>query len=296
MDSENKEYKINVTSTLAEKGLDMAKDFLNRIITPAIEEVGLLFKDHVASWRFNNQLKILNRAKEKCEKNNISPKTISLKLLCPYLEYASLEEDEFMQDKWANLLTNLVDSEQNIENNIFPHILSQISHSEFSLLQEKYSEIAELEKKYHVKFENYYYIKSLANDIQILRQRMVEQGLNSNDVNKKILNHPHFIEVEKHYGEFIPIKHLLENKSIINIENLKPFEIANLIRLGLIEKNITNNPEIVDSETAVNRFTGFDDDIIPLSDLKINMNSEITFSMTELGQLFMKTCMEKSKI
>ena len=33
--------------------------------------------------------------------------------------------------EWAILLGNMVDSEQNIENHVFPYILSQISSNEF---------------------------------------------------------------------------------------------------------------------------------------------------------------------
>ncbi len=88
-------------------------------------------KDQISLFRFNNQVKILRKAQAKCEKHNITPKAISLKLLCPLLDYAALEEDDEMQDKWANLLTNMVDSKQNFQNHIFPVILSQISMDEF---------------------------------------------------------------------------------------------------------------------------------------------------------------------
>ena len=64
-------------------------------------------------------------------KTNIPTKIISLKLLCPLLDYSALEEDEVLQDKWATLLGNMVDSEQNIENHVFPYILSQISKQNF---------------------------------------------------------------------------------------------------------------------------------------------------------------------
>ena len=94
-----------------------------------------LDKDSVALWRFKNQVRILNKAKACCERNNISPKAISLKLLCPLLEGAALEEDETLQDKWAILLSNMVDSEQNIQNHVFPYILSQMSSNEFLFVE-----------------------------------------------------------------------------------------------------------------------------------------------------------------
>jgi len=105
------ENKLDITSTAVEKGIDLAKDFLGKLILPSIEETGLLLQDKVTLWRFNNQVKMLNKAQAICEKNNIKPKTISLKLLCPLLDYTGLEENEILQDKWANLLTNMIDSE-----------------------------------------------------------------------------------------------------------------------------------------------------------------------------------------
>jgi hypothetical protein len=115
---------INISSTTIEKGIDFAKSFLDKLITPAIEEMGLLLKDQVSLWRFNNQVKILNKAKLICEANNIPIKSISPKILCPYLEQCSLEDDELLQEKWAHLLSNMVDSRKNIQTNIFPYILS----------------------------------------------------------------------------------------------------------------------------------------------------------------------------
>jgi hypothetical protein len=115
---------INISSTTIEKGIDFAKSFLDKLITPAIEEMGLLLKDQVSLWRFNNQVKILNKAKLICEANNIPIKSISPKILCPYLEQCSLEDDELLQEKWAHLLSNMVDSRKNIQINIFPYILS----------------------------------------------------------------------------------------------------------------------------------------------------------------------------
>jgi len=127
--------KIDITSTAIEKGLDIAKNFLDKLIIPTVEETGLLFKDKVTMWRFQNQVKMLNKAKEYCEKNRIDPKKITLKVICPLLDYAAIEEDEVLQDKWALLLSNMVDSDQNIENHVFPYILSQISTNEFLVLE-----------------------------------------------------------------------------------------------------------------------------------------------------------------
>jgi hypothetical protein len=50
------------------------------------------------------------------------------------MDAASLEDEPDMQSKWAALLSNMVDSEKNIQNHVFPYILGQLSLPEFALL------------------------------------------------------------------------------------------------------------------------------------------------------------------
>ncbi len=145
--------KIDVTSTALEKGIDVATGFVNKLVNPSVEELGLLIRDQVSLWRFSNQIRILNKAKALCEKNNITIKAISPKLLCPYLEKASLEDDDVLQEKWAYLLVNMVDSKQNLQSHVFPYILSQLSKDEFLLLEEMLQEkkVRVLKKKEELK-------------------------------------------------------------------------------------------------------------------------------------------------
>ena len=126
--------KIDISSKTIEKCLDVAKEFLQKLIGPGLEEAGLLIRENVAMWRFNNQVNILQKANEICERKGITPSPISLKLLCPLMETASLEDAPELQAKWAALLSNMVDSEKNIQNHVFPYILGQLSLSEFALL------------------------------------------------------------------------------------------------------------------------------------------------------------------
>jgi hypothetical protein len=126
--------KIDISSKTIEKCLDVAKEFLQKLIGPGLEEAGLLIRENVAMWRFNNQVNILQKANEICERKRITPSPISLKLLCPLMETASLEDAPELQAKWAALLSNMVDSEKNIQNHVFPYILGQLSLSEFALL------------------------------------------------------------------------------------------------------------------------------------------------------------------
>ena len=63
MSNEKNHTKIDLSSTAIEKGIDVAKNFAEKLVLPSIEELGLLVKDQISYWRFNNQIRILNKAK-----------------------------------------------------------------------------------------------------------------------------------------------------------------------------------------------------------------------------------------
>jgi len=122
--------KVDISSTAIEKGIDLIKDFLGKLIGPTIEETGLLLADNIKLYRFKNQLGILEKAQKIVKERNIDTKKVSLKILVPLLEYSSLEEDETLQEKWVNLLVNYIDSKEKYESTIFPFILSQLTSTE----------------------------------------------------------------------------------------------------------------------------------------------------------------------
>jgi Abortive infection alpha len=119
--------KLDITSTAVEKGLDLVKGFVEKIAGSALEETGLLISDKIKMVRFKNQLKMLQKAQEIVKENGFNIKQISLKTLVPLLEYSSLEDDETLQEKWANLLANFANANEKYESTIYPFILSQLS-------------------------------------------------------------------------------------------------------------------------------------------------------------------------
>lgn len=191
---ENKE--LNIKSSTIEKGLDLAKDFLGKLISPTVEEVGLLLSDNIKLYRFKNQVKILLKAKKYVEDKNIKLKEIPTKILVPLLENASLEDNEDIQDKWAAMIANFANSKNNLQNQIFPYLLSQISIEEYDELKYLQQREIAFEKKYH--------------DILKLPQ-------NSWERNKALKDY----EREKIEGHYL---------------TLEEYEKANLVRLGLVRQ------------------------------------------------------------
>ncbi|RDK84655.1 Abi-alpha family protein [Marinirhabdus gelatinilytica] len=129
------ENQLNLKSSTLEKGLDLAKEFLNKLMGPSVEEVGLLVSDNIRVWRFKNQIRLLNNVEKYIKKKKIKPKKVPLKILLPLLENASLEEEPLLNEMWENLLINYIDSSKNLNSIIFPKILSQLSTEDVIVLK-----------------------------------------------------------------------------------------------------------------------------------------------------------------
>lgn len=127
--------EINIKSSTVEKSLELAKDFLQKLVGPSVDELGLLFADNVKLWRLKNQITNLNKVERLVQKGNVDIKKINLKILVPYLEGVSLEDDDDLQNLWANLFTNYIDTQKNLTLNVYPNILKQLSTNEVSILK-----------------------------------------------------------------------------------------------------------------------------------------------------------------
>lgn len=287
--------KIDITSTVVEKGLDIAKDFLDKLITPTVEETGLLLRDKVTMWRFNNQIRMLNRARAYCEKNGINPKKVSLKVLCPLLDYAGLEEEEVLQDKWALLLSNMVDSEQNIENHVFPYILSQISTNEFLSLETTVILNDERVEKLNSELEE---LKKMRPEREpLLRTKIDEIGkwlrAQTNWRQEQWTRQQEKMKLEGELRELLQREYKLKesiNEPQYLSGQLEPYEIANLIRLGLV-KAVQKTYGYVKSHQIRNNP---DREYLDIEDAEVEIQTEYEeYICTDLGILFIRACTEK---
>lgn len=295
--------KNSITPAIIEEATESAKGFLDKLIMPAIEEVGLLIRDPVMMWKFRNEVKMLNKAKAVCEKNKINPKVISLKLLVPLLSNAALEEDDEMQDKWAILLSNLVDSEQNIENHVFPYILSQLSRNEFLVLESAYDSKQERVQQLQNEFDEFRLKRpqqevAMKNRISEIPAKLAIAQIDKDG--KKLLE----LEKEKkelelqlwwntHQEE--RISNNMKKPESLPILALLDFEESNLIRLGLIKevKEFFANSQTLQIPIDPGE-ANYETGKINL-DLDVEVDSKTEIIFTKLGELFISACKEKQK-
>lgn len=245
---------VNIKSTTIEKGIELIKDFAEKLIGPTFEEVGLLISDNIKYYRFKNQISILTKAKKYVKEKNIDIKHIPIKILVPLLENASLEEDDHLQNKWAFMIGNLADSNQNFQNQIFPYLLTQISLNEFQQL-EKFNE---KERQYMI------------NHIKLIDLRK-EEMFYYNDIYKQL-----YKEVNK------------ANQEGFTVKQLEEYEYSNLQRLGLLKQL---PPRIIIDELQIEH-KGYEDS--EYYSLEAEYDSEdYGYRITSLGIKFLAICTEK---
>lgn len=294
--------KLDITSTVLEKSIDMAKQFLDKLVSPAVEEAGLLLRDSVAMWKFKNQVRILNKARAYCEKNNVSTKVISLKLLCPLLDGAALEEDETLQDKWAILLSNMIDSDQNIQNHVFPYILGQISTNEFMflerVLQDKRERINTLTEELARFRSNRPAIeRDLTETVNDLTVQIDEAKKKSShiwspevwELEKKKRSAETELRTLKHRESLIVYR--IKQPQALPEEGLREFELSNVIRLGLVK----HVQETYANSSTLEIPNDPDKEYLTV-DLEIEVESDSSHILTELGELFIEACTEKRNV
>ncbi len=285
----NGKVKIDVSSSTIDKGLDTAEGFFNKLLGPAVEETGLLFKDYISSYRLNKSIDLLTKTLNKCKQNNINPKTISIKLLYPVLENASLEDDEIMEDKWASLLANLVDSDQNIQNHVFPFILGQISKHEYQVLEKSYFDrIKRL-------IDNDNKITNLKNSFDLEHPGIEDKyNLWRTDKNNFL---EQIVEVSDVIYPYLNLKWDLISNSDQAEEiyegELEEFEIANLIRLGLVSTIQHQTGHVTERQpVSYNSYS----ETVDLSDLNVKItHAGNSYILSHLGILFFEACTDKNK-
>jgi len=253
---------------IGEKIVDSVTGFLKRILGSATDEVGAILSDRVRLTRFNNQIKMLAKAEKICKDNNVSTKAIPIKLLFPLLENASLDDDEFFQDKWANMLVNMLDSEQNYNNHVFPHILGQISIEDFSWLEKLVEHENDLDK-----LEKELRDKEHAN---ILKKEERRTNIYPYTYDRELTELREKVKKTKQEGFYIPSP-----------------ESDNLHRLGLI---IRMPPSIVIPEFEIGgqQVDHSGEVETQWHTIEAEYEDDHGFHISELGEMFIEICKEKT--
>lgn len=99
---------------------------VRRMLGPAADEVAEMWRDKVRLYRYERQLKCVEKAERMAQEAGYAPQAVPPKILFPLLEGASFEEDESLHDMWAALLANAA-SPENAEK-VRPGFIATLKH------------------------------------------------------------------------------------------------------------------------------------------------------------------------
>lgn len=84
---------------------------VKRMLGPAADELAEMWRDKVRVYRYERQVKLLEKVERIAKEAGFTPQAVPPKILFPLLEGASFEDDESLHDMWAALLANAASPE-----------------------------------------------------------------------------------------------------------------------------------------------------------------------------------------
>ena len=127
----------------SKEALRTVRQFFLKLLGPTAEQFGLMGGDWARAWRIRNLLAI----NEKCDRifqekgiDAAEGRHLSLAVGLPLLEKASYHDNDFLQERWAHLITSSLHSEDQAESSFsldttYVEILNQLSQLDCEVLE-----------------------------------------------------------------------------------------------------------------------------------------------------------------
>src|ERR1700733_7293431 len=108
---------------------------VKRMLGPAADELAEMWRDQVRLYRYERQVKWIEKAEKMAADAGFSPNEVPPKILFPLLEGASMEHDETLHTMWAALLANASSRVGRVVRPSFVSLLREMAADEAVLLQ-----------------------------------------------------------------------------------------------------------------------------------------------------------------
>lgn len=131
---------IGKVADTAAKGIDAGREFggfFSRHFGGTVEQWAGLWEDKLKYRRWENQVALMLKAEAKIKELGLQGKLrpLEMKIGVPLLEAASLEEDEYLRDLWANLLVSSVNPNgNNITHPAFIQVIQNLTNAEAKIM------------------------------------------------------------------------------------------------------------------------------------------------------------------
>ncbi|SDM91166.1 hypothetical protein SAMN05421813_12837 [Daejeonella rubra] len=124
-----------ISKKSVEFGLDAAREFLKLTCKPLLEELGLVMRDQFTSWKLNNIIKLLEKAKGKMHYDLENEKLVlDPRVAYQIIDHASVITNDTLQDMWAGLFASSCRTYEEDENILFIELLKRLTSSQVKLL------------------------------------------------------------------------------------------------------------------------------------------------------------------
>jgi len=143
--------EVAKTTKVAVEATQQLGGFVSRIINEPLEAVVGILADRLKFMRAERQFRLVGRWREIMKERKIEGalRIVAPKLALPIIENASLEEDDELQDIWANLLASAVDPNfKGLLRSAYIDIIKQLEVSDVHVLDFIYSKYKESNVKY----------------------------------------------------------------------------------------------------------------------------------------------------
>ena len=127
----------------SKEALTTVRQFFLKLLGPTAEQFGLMGGDWARAWRIKNLLAINEKCDRIFQEKGINPaegRHLSLAAGLPLLEKASYHDNDFLQERWAHLITSSLRSEDQAESSFnlditCVEILNQLSQLDCEVLE-----------------------------------------------------------------------------------------------------------------------------------------------------------------
>ncbi|NTV25904.1 MAG: DUF4393 domain-containing protein [Chlorobiaceae bacterium] len=115
-------------------------DLLTPYIDGPASQIAGIAEEYLKYIRRKQLINLFDKTNKLLIKKGYQSKKIPLNIAFPLIQAGSLEEDDWMQDQWANLLANAVDASSSIEmRRAFISILEDLSPLDAQIIKKIYS-------------------------------------------------------------------------------------------------------------------------------------------------------------
>lgn len=118
------------------EAIAIAKDVVKALALPAANEVGQMWADSVRTRRLVRLVALSRKAEREFRLRGVDPRQVPDSFGIPFLNTATLTEDEDLQRRWAALLVTSSDPKnESLHATAFVHVLGQLAPFEATLLE-----------------------------------------------------------------------------------------------------------------------------------------------------------------